>query len=362
MINLTKYLLEEAKIHPSLAPQDVVKLCYQAAFGAEHLLSDHTQAMQYFYDEYEATPIDSKPLAEFIAPTVCRVNLSAWKRLKLDPAWLWKLFAKATGDMPNKDNKVFTSYISQADELIKTNILLFSYPQWIEYINEYVQGESTGTNFPPVRHSAAYRENEKPAYRILSGQAAKALPIFEAMSGRTEGIIAIDGRAASGKTTLAGYLQEIIPAGVIPMDDFFLPPELRTAERLDKPGGNIHHERFAQEILPYLRSNNEFKYRKFDCNSMEYSDTPAKALPYPWRIVEGVYSLHPVLGNYMDIRVFLDIQSAEQKSRIETRNSEKIAAMYLNKWIPMEDMYFDECGIRESANILICDKKDVMFS
>ena len=36
-------------------------------------------------------------------------------------------------------------------------------------------------------------------------------------------VIAIDGRCASGKTTLARELAERLGAGVIHMDDFFLP-------------------------------------------------------------------------------------------------------------------------------------------
>ena len=61
-------------------------------------------------------------------------------------------------------------------------------------------------------------------------------------------IIAIDGRAASGKSTLAQQLGELLDADVIHMDDFFLPPSLRTKERLSEPGGNVHYERFAEEV------------------------------------------------------------------------------------------------------------------
>ena len=37
------------------------------------------------------------------------------------------------------------------------------------------------------------------------------------------------------------------------MDDFFLPMELRTAERLEEPGGNVHYERFSAEVDVYKR-------------------------------------------------------------------------------------------------------------
>jgi len=368
MTDLTSYLIQESEFRQSIMPQDVVKLCFQAAFGAEHALEDLTQAQTYFLDEYKATPQDEKPLAEYIAPTVCRVNLSAWKRLKLNPDWLWNLFASAVPSGIKKNNKDFINYIIQADKLSRIGKFHFTYVQWQAYLNDYKNmavasindnrvnldfDKTTEYDFSPVRHSAVYRDKEKPAYRVLSGIAAKAVLIIEAMAGLENGIIAIDGRAASGKSTMAAYLCDIISAKIIAMDDFFLPSQLRTTERLATPGGNIHHERFIQEVLPYLKNNKEFLYRRFDCNKMDFDSEPVRVPPSYWHIIEGVYSFHPELGKYMDIRVFLDIKQVEQESRINTRNNTKVAADYFSKWIPMEEKYLKEYDIRESADVII---------
>ncbi len=35
-MNFEKCLTEHIKSHPALRPQDVIKFCYQATFGAEH--------------------------------------------------------------------------------------------------------------------------------------------------------------------------------------------------------------------------------------------------------------------------------------------------------------------------------------
>ena len=137
------------------------------------------------------------------------------------------------------------------------------------------------------------------------------------------------------------------------MDDFFLPPELRTAERLATSGGNIHHERFLKEILPYVKSGKEFKYRQFDCNFMDYRETPAVVHSHPWCIVEGVYSCHPIFENYMDLRVFVDVTQDEQKARIKRRNSPEMAARYIEKWIPMEEAYFEAYNIRNAADVIV---------
>ena len=42
------YLTMQMNMHPSIQPQDIVKMCYQATFGAEHLLSDEDNAKRYF--------------------------------------------------------------------------------------------------------------------------------------------------------------------------------------------------------------------------------------------------------------------------------------------------------------------------
>jgi len=179
------------------------------------------------------------------------------------------------------------------------------------------------------------------------------LSIIESLAGLEAGVIAIDGRAAGGKSTLAGHLSDMLDKpGIVKMDDFFLPPKLRTAERLAQPGGNIHHERFTEEVLPYIRSGQGFEYRRFDCARMDYNGVVAVP-SHPWRIVEGVYSCHPVLGSYMDVRVFLDVQPAVQQVRIKNRNTPQVAADYMAKWIPMEEAYFQAYRIRESADVVI---------
>jgi len=348
-MDLTDYLLAEYDRHSSLEPQDVVKLCYQAAFGAEHMLQDASNALAYFREEYGAVPADEKPLAEYIAPTVCRVNLSAWKRLNLNPDWLWRLFLASAS--LKRENKDFESFIAQAEKLCHDGELPFTLAQWRAFVHQY---ESLD-NRPPVRHSKAYREKEMPAYRIVSGLPAALLPIIERLAGLNKGVIAIDGRAAAGKTTLANILADILhedKPGIIRMDDFFLPPELRTAERLAQPGGNIHHERFAEEVLPYIKTGQGFNYRKFDCSKMDYNGEVAIS-SQSWQVVEGVYSGHPVLGDYMDVRIFLDVQPNEQQVRIEKRNSTKVAANYFTKWIPMEEAYFDAYKIRKSADLVL---------
>lgn len=163
--------------------------------------------------------------------------------------------------------------------------------------------------------------------------------------------IAIDGRCAAGKTTLAGELAKSLDAGVVHMDDFFLPIELRTEERLTEPGGNVHYERFWEEVVSNLNSGEAFTYRRFDCSRMELGQAvfvPASR----FTIVEGAYSCHPVLKDYMSLKVFMDVDSRVQLERIRKRNGQEKLTVFQERWIPMEEAYFSAFGIVEAADII----------
>ena len=99
-------------------------------------------------------------------------------------------------------------------------------------------------------------------------------------------LIAIDGRCASGKTTLAKKLKEELSCNVISMDDFFLRPEQRTAQRYDEPGGNVDRERFLAKVLQPLQTGNRFSYRPFDCHTMALGE-PVTVHPNKITIIEG---------------------------------------------------------------------------
>lgn len=164
--------------------------------------------------------------------------------------------------------------------------------------------------------------------------------------------IAIDGRCAAGKTTLAEQLASCLGAGVVHMDDFFLPMELRRPERLAEPGGNVHYERFREEVLPFLNSGEAFTYRKLDCSTMKPGTV--RVIPATvFTIVEGAYSCHPVLGQYMSLKIFVDVETGVQHERIRMRNGAEKLKVFQEKWIPLEEAYFHEFRVKEQADIIL---------
>lgn len=184
------------------------------------------------------------------------------------------------------------------------------------------------------------------------------ISVAESLIGRIETILtekeylilALDGRCASGKTTLTAFLQEKLSCAVIHMDDFFLRPEQRTKERLAVPGGNVDYERFLKEILIPLKNQKDFTYRPYDCHTQMLKEAVA-VNRNRITIVEGTYSCHPALWEYYDLHVFLDVDKERQMERICLRNGEVAASRFANLWIPLEEKYITECDIEKKCEI-----------
>ena len=344
-------LRTQAALHPAMQPQDVLKMCYQAAFGAEHLLKDQQAARDFLTREWEATEGDSdEALYERISNEVCRLNIRAWKGQGLQMEWMLNLFVHSCKPLPNAQNRFF-AFLGSVDALCAADGLPFGIEEWKAAKEAYLQG-----GVRPLHHSEAYRLAERPAYRVMDTGFLRLLPLLlSAHAVKSKGqakVIAIDGRAAGGKTTLAQQFSMVTGASVIHMDDFFLPVDMRTQERLSTPGGNVHYERFAAEVLPKLASGEAFSYARFDCSVMAMNgevQVPASEI----RLVEGSYCCHPALGPYMDLRVFSDVTPREQVRRVHARSDEWLAQMYVEKWIPLEEQYFEAYAIRDRAHLTV---------
>ena len=161
--------------------------------------------------------------------------------------------------------------------------------------------------------------------------------------------VGIDGRCASGKTTLARELELLLGAAVVHADHFFLRPEQRSDERLSEPGGNLDRERLLAEVLLPRARGKEIAYRPFDCSTR----TLGKEIIIPENsvlIVEGSYSLHPVLIKYYDLKIFLTVSETTQRKRLLSREGAAKAAVFSERWIPLEEAYFKATELSK-----ICD-------
>ena len=243
----------------------------------------------------------------------------------------------------------FYAALEAVETLCVEGALPFSPDTWREEKAAYLRG-----GLRAVHHSERYRAAEQPAYRLVSMRLTRMLPLFPWLLNQGEEplVIALDGRAASGKTTLAADFAAVTGAGIIHMDDFFLPPALRTPQRLQTPGGNVHYERFITDVLPHLKKTDDFAYPRFDCACMALRGERAVQGSGIY-LAEGAYSCHPALREYMNVRAFSDIDAGEQRARILRRNGAQQLEQFEKRWIPMEERYFSAYGIRERAHILL---------
>ena len=164
------------------------------------------------------------------------------------------------------------------------------------------------------------------------------------------GIIAIDGRCASGKTTFGKVLSEKTGIPCIPLDDFFLRVEQRTPKRFAEPGGNVDRERILEEVLIPFRKGEFSGYRPFSCKTFTLQDK--REMPRTNALIlEGSYAFHPELYPYYDLRIFLDIDPEIQKKRLQNRETPESYQRFLDRWIPLEEKYFETFDPKEKADL-----------
>lgn len=164
-------------------------------------------------------------------------------------------------------------------------------------------------------------------------------------------VVSVDGRSASGKTIFAKMLSQRLGCTVFHIDDFYLPREKQTEERLSQAGGNIDRERFLNEaLLPSLKGE-KITYKAFDCKTQGYKDS-FEIKPQRVVIAEGSYSCHNDFYDLYDLHIFLTVSPEAQKERIIKRNGEEGYKLFENKWIPLEEKYFTEQDVKGKCELV----------
>ena len=345
-----KSLLEKQTIlHPNMEPQDLVKYLYQACYGPGHLRSEKETMESYLKEEYESTKARRIPLFEQVGNDFIRINLARWKREGYPLSWLFNMFYHSLEKEEDDDNDTFEDLLKQAKKVVKQGVFAFDRAGFEEYLKQYLKGE-----IHPVHHSETYRKRYSPSYRLVRSEYQILFPILAKIAKRDKKnyVIAIDGPCTSGKSTLGKLLAEVLDIDCIHMDDFFLPLNLRTPERMAEPGGNVHYERFIEEVLPNLNSNKDFNYRLFECGDiMDFAKEPIKVRGNDLHLIEGSYASHPKFGHYMDLFVYTDIDPKTQLERVMKRNGPKMYEKFRDLWIPLENKYFKTFNIKKKADI-----------
>jgi len=140
--------------------------------------------------------------------------------------------------------------------------------------------------------------------------------------------IGIDGKGATGKTSLAARVAAALAGSVIvPIDDFAR-PDLRGWER----------DRFVRQVLQPLLAKRSARYQRWDF----YRNVGAEWHTVPTGVpvvVEGVSSTDVRLGVPWDFTIWIEVAYEIRFARVLERDGPQMMERWLTDWMPSEDAY-----------------------
>lgn len=328
---------------------DAVKLVYQSAFGCDHLLSEDC-AGRVKAELAHTAPCSGMPAFTPIGGGICRLNLAAPAVRELPPERIADMM-RVTMAQPLGGEAAMAAGLEALRELARAGEVPFS----LESLEAFLAGWDGHT---PVSHSAAYRAAYAPSYRVVREDLGTLVPVVtqieRLLAGSHRALAVLDGPCGSGKSTLADALAALYHTRPIRMDDFFLPPAMRTEERLMQPGGNVHYERFRDEVLAGLMRGGDVSYRRYDCQSGAWLERVHRAAPVA--VIEGSYSHHPAFAEAYTaldaLRIFVYTAEEERIKRLREREGERFFT-FQTRWMPLEKSYIEAYDIKSGADIAL---------
>lgn len=161
-------------------------------------------------------------------------------------------------------------------------------------------------------------------------------------------IIAIDGPAGGGKTTLAERIasQSSFKSLTVHMDDLYDGWENALSPTLTKT--------LVQSIAVPASMGKSFSYRKFDWFTSKFSEEMRCPLP-ELLILEGVGSGQKAVRQYLDQLIWIDIESEIGLTRVLHRDGDYLESE-MRVWQMREIAHFNGDNTRDCATIRIDGK------
>ena len=337
------FLSRQQQRYPAMEQQDTVKFIFQAMLGVGHLLSARPTVEDAVAREMNRLAADgSEPLYEMISPSWCRLHLRPAKARGITPSAIAGMMLSA-GDTAQFTREETAGFCEECTAFVDQPV---PDPDLLNRIRD--------TDWIPS-HSDTYREKYRPAYRVIAAEWIPYLGVVQGISAREAAaerlMVTIDGPCASGKTTLAGKLAWVFSAAVVHTDDYVIPHAQKTPERLAVPGGNCDADRLAREVTVPWKRGEPVTTRRYDFRNDRL--LPEEKLPEcRILILEGSYCNLPVIRECADIRVFLDTPREIRWERLRKRESPQSLQMFRDRWIPLEDHYFQAYNLPDRGTVI----------
>jgi uridine kinase len=160
--------------------------------------------------------------------------------------------------------------------------------------------------------------------------------------------IAIDGRGASGKSTLAEYLRDLLPDYVfLSGDDYFEPVSNKTE------WGDFNNERFVKDVLEPLRTETTFTYRPYDWHTEPHLSAHTVAVTTGF-CVERCSSFSVPFA--WDLKIWVETPKdvcLERGVARETVPPDRALSAWRDVWQPREDRYIAETRPHQVSDIVV---------
>jgi len=179
-----------------------------------------------------------------------------------------------------------------------------------------------------------------------------------AQIGRATIVVAIDGGAGAGKSTLAkGIRDRLGRVSILRADHFFLPLNEYPAARLAPDQAYRLYfpwDRMRQEALIPLRCGQTARYQRYDWET-DRLDQWVIVEPNEIVLVEGVYSARPEIRPLIDLAIFVETPRDERRKRMLARGhlERDINNDWLAPWVAAEDWYFANVRPAEHADLVV---------
>ena len=170
-------------------------------------------------------------------------------------------------------------------------------------------------------------------------------------------LVALDGRSAAGKSTLAASVAPLVHAVVLDGDDFYSGGSADRWEAMsaaEKVSHCIDWKR-QRAVLEKLAKGEPASWHPYDWEADDgtLERTPVICEPAPVVILDGAYSARPELADLFDLRVLLDAPAGLRRERLIEREGEDYREEWNARWDEAEQWYFDRVAPPASFDLVI---------